>query len=345
MHKPPTQRLDPHLLIVHQGALGDFVVTFSILKALRAIFDRIDGICRSSFGRLATEIGVLDRHYPLESAHFASLYTDHINSDIRQIISSYSHILLFSFSSTLEQSIRKNIRSQIYRIAPWPGEFIQVHVTEFLSDQLLQCGLLSAAGSQVFRHALFASEQYQRPTITPGSTIILSPGAGSIKKRWGLKRYLALAADLTSHGLKPVVLLGPAERDIEEKLCRRSASLPQVVRSDSFSDLLLLLRTADGYIGNDSGVSHLAAYMGLSVLVVFGPTDPKRWRPFGNNVCVVEPSDVSKAHCNKTEATENAPATLDQISPRQVFKSFQDTFCLGHLTSTRLNGHLNKNKR
>ena len=328
MSEYSTQRFDPHLLIVHQGALGDFVVTFSILRAFRAVFDRIDGICRSSFGRLASEIGVLDRHYPLESAHFASLYTDHMNSDVRQIISSYSHILLFSFSRTLEQSIRKTIRSQIYRIAPWPDELIPVHVTEFLSDQVLQCGILSSADSQVFRHALSASDQVRRPIISPGSTIILNPGAGSIKKRWGLERYLALAADLTSHGFRPVVLLGPAEGDIEEELRQRSESIPQVVRSDSFSDLLLLLRTAKGYIGNDSGVSHLAAYMGLSVLVVFGPTDPNRWRPFGNNVCVVKPTVVSKGHYNVTEATGNEPAPLGQISPRQVFKSFQDTFCL-----------------
>ena len=345
MSKYPTQRFDPHLLIVHQGALGDFVVTFSILKALRAVFDRIDGICRSSFGRLASEIGVLDRHYPLESAHFASLYTDHIRSDVRQIITSYSHILLFSFSRTLEQSIRKTIRSQIYRIAPWPDELISVHVTEFLSDQVLHCGILSSADSQVFRHALFAQDQVRRPMISPGSTIILNPGAGSIKKRWGLKRYLALAADLTSLGLKPVILLGPAEGDIEEEMRQRSEFIPQVVRSDSLTDLLLLLRTAEGYIGNDSGVSHLAAHMGLSVLVVFGPTDPNRWRPFGNNVCVVKPSDVSTRHYNVTEATGYEPAKLDQIPPGHVLKSFQETFCLGYPSDSRVNGQFYKLKR
>ena len=345
MSKYPTPRFDTHLLIVHQGALGDFVVTFTILRAFRAVFGHIDGICRSSFGRLASEIGVLDRHYPLESAHFASLYTDHINSDVKQIISSYSHILLFSFSRTLEQSIRKTIRSQIYRIAPWPDELSPIHVTEFLSDQVLKCGILSSADSQGFRQALSASNRVRRPIISPGSKIILNPGAGSIKKRWGLERYLALAADLISHGFRPVVLLGPAEGDIEEELRQRSESIPQVVRSDSFSDLLLLLRTAEGYIGNDSGVSHLAAYMGLSVLVVFGPTDPTRWRPFGNNVCVVKPTVVSRGHYNVTQATGNEPAPLDQISPRQVLKSFQDTFCLGHLANTRINGHLYKHKR
>jgi ADP-heptose:LPS heptosyltransferase len=326
MSKYPTPRFDPHLLIVHQGALGDFVVTFSILKAFRAVFDRIDGFCRSSFGRLATEIGVLDRHYPLESARFASLYTDHVDSDVRQIISSYSHILLFSFSRTLEQSIKNTIRSQIYRIAPWPGESNPVHVTEFISKQVLQCGILSSADCQKFRHDLFALDDIRKTIVPPGSTIILSPGAGSKKKRWGLQRFLVLAADLASHGFRPLVLLGPAEDDIEADLHQRSVAKPEVVKCGSFTELLSLLHSAKGYIGNDSGVSHLAAYMGLSVLVVFGPTDPGRWRPFGNNVCVVKPAVVSRGHYHIGDASRYEPAALERISPRQVFKSFQNTF-------------------
>ncbi|MGA9476409.1 MAG: hypothetical protein WBV21_01440, partial [Desulfobacterales bacterium] len=130
------------LLIIHQGALGDFVVTFPILKALRTVYPRIDGICRSSFGRLAVDLGVLDTSYPLEAARFASLYTDRTDPEVVTLMSIYHSILLFSFSELLEMSVKKINGLQVYRILPWPAVSQKNHVTEFLAHQVRNCNLL-----------------------------------------------------------------------------------------------------------------------------------------------------------------------------------------------------------
>jgi ADP-heptose:LPS heptosyltransferase len=45
------------------------------------------------------------------------------------------------------------------------------------------------------------------------------------------------------------------------------------------------------YVGNDSGVSHLAAALGVPTIAVFGPTDPTVWAPLGPKVAVVAPQD------------------------------------------------------
>jgi ADP-heptose:LPS heptosyltransferase len=48
------------------------------------------------------------------------------------------------------------------------------------------------------------------------------------------------------------------------------------------------LRRCKGYLGNDSGITHLAAMLGIPTLVLFGPTDPVLWRPVGPCVRVIQ---------------------------------------------------------
>ena len=68
------------------------------------------------------------------------------------------------------------------------------------------------------------------------------------------------------------------------------AGLPHPLhRPADVLELAALFRTAAAYIGNDSGATHLAAWLGLPTVAVFGPSDPLRWRPFGVAVAVVAP--------------------------------------------------------
>ncbi len=318
--------VEQSLLVVHQGALGDFIVTFPVLKALRVSFSRIDGICRSSFGRLAVDVGVMDRYHPLESARFASLYADRIDPGVNQLVSFYSQILLISFSAILELSMRKVRGNRVFRIAPWPEGTHNIQVSEFLADQVRKSGILSGVDREKFKHAFLALAHSRRIKLPPGATIVLSPGAGNVKKRWPLERFLVVAAKLLAQGLRVVILLGPAEADIEAALKQRKEPQPAVVTCQSFPDLLTLLDSADGFIGNDSGVSHLAAFIGLPVLVVFGPSDPERWRPFGANVSIVIPSDTSCPRPNPSKVDCREPACIEQISTDQVLAALYRAF-------------------
>ena len=77
-------------------------------------------------------------------------------------------------------------------------------------------------------------------------------------------------------------ILGPADEDIP---------VPTEVRMFPQSDLVHLgpvLASATLYIGNDSGITHLAAAVGCPVLVLFGPTDPRVWAPVGKHVRVLQ---------------------------------------------------------
>jgi heptosyltransferase III len=312
------------LLIFHQGALGDFVVTFPILKAFRAVFPRIDGICRSSFGRLAVDLGVLDASYPLESARFASLYADRIDPAVVTLVSAYSSLVLFSFSELLEESLRNIGGSRVFRILPWPTVSQKSHITEFLVRQVLTGDLMGKQGRRRFARALERLGDDAGRTRRCGSRIVIGPGAGSVTKRWPLENFLVVAAEAEKRGLQPSILLGPAEVDLEAVVQDNPKSHPHVIKPRTFQELIPVLQSAACFIGNDSGVSHLAAFLEIPTLAIFGPSDPERWRPFGNHVRIA----TAGALCSPCFDTDRRDclerACLKEIKPELVLGTLMD---------------------
>jgi len=146
-----------------------------------------------------------------------------------------------------------------------------------------------------------------RPRITAtqrhgSKAILLHPGAGSPRKRWPLARFLGLATLIKARRLNPEFVIGPAEQDLLTNLERHGATVHRPLDS---RHLLDLFRSVAAYVGNDSGASHLAAWAGLPSVVIFGPTDPARWRPLGSAVEVVQPP-LECVPCFEEEATNCA---------------------------------------
>jgi len=143
-----------------------------------------------------------------------------------------------------------------------------------------------------------------------GGFIAIHPFSGSPAKNWPLERYRELADQLEKHspvywviepgGAAPdgVSVLPPTE-DLFELACR--------------------LASARLYIGNDSGITHLAAAAGAPVLALFGPTDPAIWGPRGENRVVVLQSpaaDGEMAAVSPADVLEAAERLLDGRSGR-----------------------------
>lgn len=111
--------------------------------------------------------------------------------------------------------------------------------------------------------------------------VVLHPGSGGARKNWPLDRFLALAARFGAAGLRVGWVAGPAEA---------GCSLPpgaDRVPPCRLAELGGMLAGAGRYIGNDSGVTHLAAASGCPTLGIFGPTDPAVWGPLGRDVTVL----------------------------------------------------------
>lgn len=178
-----------------------------------------------------------------------------------------------------------------------PSDFRQ-HITAFYTRQFIeQSGLsLERAPVQTSNILLRATkadgvrgEELLKETDVDLSKnlVVIHPGSGGRKKCWHLDNFLAVAAALRSKETEAVFLLGPAERDrFNSASIRNIKSTARCLTDLSLTQVLGLLSCADGFVGNDSGITHLAAAMGVRTLAVFGPTDPAVYKPIGPAVSI-----------------------------------------------------------
>lgn len=102
-------------------------------------------------------------------------------------------------------------------------------------------------------------------------------------KRWELGRFAAVFDDLAARRGLPVVLLGSGgEKSVnsEAAALARKARVFDLSGATSLPEALGILAEAALFLGNDSGLAHLAGAAGTPSVVVFGPTDPEATRPW-----------------------------------------------------------------
>ena len=121
-------------------------------------------------------------------------------------------------------------------------------------------------------------------------TAVIHPFSGSQRKNWPLGLYQALAASLP---VRTEWTAGPEEE------------LGQAKRFQDLGRLAHWLSGAKLYIGNDSGITHLAAALGIPTLALFGPTDPAKWSPRGDNVAVLRSEPIENLEVGTVLAAAN----------------------------------------
>jgi ADP-heptose:LPS heptosyltransferase len=303
------------LLIVHPGALGDVVCLFPIIRALRRTYRPVTILCQGHIGRLASTLGLADTWFPIEASWTASLFTDAPGPQARRLLAPFVRILALTHSEPLAASLHRITGAVVCRVPPRPPAGQHVHTTDHALRQIIECGLLPKTDGGILAAPPDAAP---RPQNTGSTVTLLHPGAGSLRKRWPLNGFLEVSGQLESRGATPEFVVGPAEDDLVPRLEKQA---PKLHRPGDLLELIALLRSAGAYIGNDSGVSHLAAWLGLPSVVIFGPSDPVRWQPRGPAVAIVR-APLGCTPCFET-AGENcsAPVCLAQVTPANVVEA------------------------
>ncbi len=155
-----------------------------------------------------------------------------------------------------------------------------VHRVEHLSSVL---NLPRPAAPHIYVGA--RHEDLARAILPPGAPVLaIAPIAAAAEKTWPAQRYAELAAQMLAGpcaGWRLAFFGGPGD---EEKAAPLLRAFPNAIKVFGEPDLLTVaaaLRVCAAFIGNDSGLSHLAAAVGIPVLALFGPSDPIRYAPFG----------------------------------------------------------------
>lgn len=208
-------------------------------------------------------------------------------------------------------TVRKNLEAtfpdaQVHMVPGLPSEKEEVHVALHLA----LC--LEKAGLEVDGKACFEEAQQRallcETALDRNGKIVLHPGSGGHDKNhpidYWLKLIDALLRDLPLKHQGLLVLLGPAEEGIrpflEEPLMEKEG---EILISPERERLFSALSSAPLYLGQDSGMTHLAAMLGAPTVALFKNSSVQRWRPLGPHVRVLLdregtpplPSDVVSA--------------------------------------------------
>ena len=116
----------------------------------------------------------------------------------------------------------------------------------------------------------------------------LAPGAGGKHKCWPLESFIEVAHGLTKRDFQPVFLLGPAEREWEERT--RDAcphALLPLTDEDAPPLTIALAERLAAAVANDSGTGHMLAAGGTPLVSLFGPTAPEKFAPSARQLTVI----------------------------------------------------------
>jgi lipopolysaccharide heptosyltransferase II len=165
-------------------------------------------------------------------------------------------------------------------------------------------------------HEAAARADDLRESWETGPTIAIHPGSGAFApaRRWMPPRWAALADALIEDGYNVVLIGGAEEADLRRSVLAAMTHANQVIDlggRTSLGELAGVLRRCTLMIGNDSGLTHLAASVGTPVVGVFGPTDPRAWGPYGGDSWTVHesfPNGVEILHSGAHRALKAAIA-------------------------------------
>ena len=281
-------------LVFHDGALGDALLSLPCISAMSRHSAPLDAVCRNDVGSLLRSSGFIERAFSSDSGVFSSWYAGYPADAAREMVVPYGRVFVFTRheGSSLAMGIAAAVPdTQVIVTVPPAGE--RTHVAEFRLRQL------PAALRDDAPHRLSVPSpmrQRARGVLMRAGhegqgLIVLHPGSGGKRKCWPLERYFALAERLVERaGAFILFLSGPAEeppvKGRIEQFVRARTGAAQVADAD-LPIVAGLLALCGLFVGNDSGISHLAAAAGAPVISLFGPTDPALWRPCGEPVRVI----------------------------------------------------------
>lgn len=154
--------------------------------------------------------------------------------------------------------------------------------------------------------------------------IAVAPGAASDLKRWPLEKFGEIIRRIVRGGYGNVLLLGGAENRAHVEMLKEWISCPflDLVGKTSLPDLAAVLERSAVLISNDSGPMHLAAAVGIPVVAIFGPSDAKRYGPYGDRHKVVR-LDLPCSPCGKAQCPLGTHACMRDLDVEKVWHAVQ----------------------
>ncbi len=334
------------ILVIRLRSIGDTVLTTPSLFALRRflpqarvdilledwvapvldgsdLIDRVITIPRHSTAaraRIARELhrNGYDVVYNLHGGTTATFLTRATGAEHRVGFENYQYARLHNHvaPSPLEIWQRPALHSAEQQLAliGWTG----VPVTDRPPARLAVTDRATASVAEKLLRRGFDDEQ---------KIAVIHPAAAFETKRWPSEKFARVAEALADRGFTPVAIVAPNEARLLEELAQQTSAVAAGFNDLSLPEVTALAARARLFVGNDSGIAHIAAAAGAPCVVVFGSSNRNHWRPWTTqpNEIVFEElacqpchgyfcAQFEKPECILRVPAERVIAAIDRIS-------------------------------
>lgn len=336
------------VLIIRSGAVGDLVLTLPVLSALKK---RYCGLSIDMMGdpdrlSLLQHCGYVDKVLPIDGREFTPLFApggapsgsvSQADEPALRNLRSYDAILSYlpDPDGVFAENLRRFASGPVLTGRSRPTEGHRIHMTRVLMDALKPLGagtavdppeitLSSSAVPEDVRSRPSSAETADAQILPSDCALVaIHPGSSGSAKCWPAERYVALIEGLVERGYRPVVTFGPADDAVRHRILPRIKGRDVVIAEGlPLLEIAQLYARCRAMIGNDSGMTHLAAALGIPVIALFGPTDPAVWEPRGKEVRILWGTDVFEGDVDGINwKGPFRPRSLDDIEAMTPFRT------------------------
>ena len=296
-------------LVIRVGSLGDIVLTFPVLQSFKNNGYSVDLVTRGSLLRSLILLGVVNNGIAFDSQEMSDLFKKQPENPARwaSLLAKYDYILsYFSEDEVFSQNLLRfaPVMPKFFGVSP---EILTGHASQYLLQPLINDGFRIA---RIFRFPELSRER--------NSKFFIHPGSGSHEKNWPFENFLFFAKEISRTGVEVSIILGECEENNRE-LWLKEFGDGSVISSAPIEKIVHLFLSGKWYLGNDSGITHLAAACGLMTYAVFGPTDPPIWAPVGNNVRIFRSTSCPPCGSGRSKCTHHRKC-LQDIDAKGIIK-------------------------
>ena len=242
--------------------------------------DNVLSVKKNSLSRLRTAWQIRGRQYDVVfNLHggttgtfftFASGARHRVGYEEYQYKFLYNH-LLSSASDFWQQETTHSAEQQLALLG-----FVGVPVENRPKSQLF----VTDTALKSLRDKLNVSVQSRKDAIPVSEFALIHPAAAFDTKQWQTVNFARTAEYLYEKGINTIAIAAKNERAILDRF-QKESRVPVTVFDDlSLSEITALASQAKLFVGNDSGIAHIAAAVGIPTVVVFGSSNINHWRPW-----------------------------------------------------------------
>lgn len=272
--------------------IGDALFVFPTLAALRAKYPQahITLVTYRLALPLAQAWGLADEVFDSDYAQWQELFSPlGIRSPNMCALFKQVDCLIY-WDIDVGGQVTRNMRAlgvkDVFAAPEQPIPIGDMHIADFMA---MAVGLQAIGIEHVV-------EQYTPPRWRNGADLCLfqppiavHPGSTDAKRRWPARSFAAVISELLRLKYPVLLLGGPAEVEtlalVQQHISPRpEPGLLTVLENAPLLNVASQLQQCRFFLGNDSGIGHLAGLLGVPMLGIFGPTNPLHKRPTGPHV-------------------------------------------------------------